>query len=83
MCAPCKVIINEENQSSSAMGNTLRGLILDPPANPAEADEALYELARAEVEAILAMRRQALAVAKRSGASERWMKLMHRLYGQA
>jgi hypothetical protein len=81
MCVPCKIIINEENGNSAAMADTLRSLLLQPPPDPLDADDALYDLACAEVDAILAMRRQVLAVAKRSGASERWQKLMRQLYG--
>jgi hypothetical protein len=44
-------------------------------------DDALYAIACIEVEHVKAMRGQAMEMAKRIGAPDRWMKLMVELYG--
>lgn len=84
MCAPCKVVINGENDNAAETADTLASLIqgtLRPSADDTAADDALYELACVEVEHILGVRQQALEMAKRIDAPDRWQKLMERLYG--
>lgn len=83
MCAPCKIIINEESGDSARRGSLLRELTLNPPPDlsgtDAGADDFLFELAKYEVEYIKATRRAAVKFAKRHGASERWVKLLEEL----
>lgn len=72
MCAPCKVIINQGFRQAYELADEARGLIEangynrtidDEEASawddPTAADEALYELALAEVEAIEKVRSSA------------------------
>lgn len=86
MCVPCKVVLDGENQRAAGMADDLAAIAageVDNVEPGSEEDDALYDLACIEVEHILAMRGQALAMAKRIGAPDRWMKLMHQLYGAA
>lgn len=85
MCAPCKVIINEENQNSSCLSTLLAGLIMNPPApmKPgSSADEALFGMAAREVENILATRREVLERLESMDVPERWLRLVKRIYGE-
>ena len=85
VCEPCKVVIDGDNQASAKTADRLaeiaRGLV--KKTDDAETDEALYKIACIEVEHIIGVRRQAMEMAKRIGASDRWIKLMERLYGSA
>lgn len=86
MCAPCKVIINEESSGGAVMGSRIRELILNPPTNVkpgSPEDDLMFQLAEYEVEYILATRKAAVDYAKMIGASPRWQKLMVRLFGES
>lgn len=81
MCLPCKVVINGGFTGAAARASMIRDQMAEwadrTPEQPE--DDDLYELAVAEVEAIEAVRKAGVAMARRVGASERWRKLMERL----
>lgn len=86
MCAPCKIIINEESGNGAVMGSRIRELILHPPPNVEPGsleDDLMYQLAKYEVDYILAGRKAAIDYAKMIGATPRWQRLMARLFGES
>lgn len=79
MCLPCKIYINEEFARAARGAEILRQLAERLEAGeqfPLEDDEDLYLLAKAEVEAIEAKRCYAVAMAKKAGAADRWVRLV-------
>lgn len=86
MCAPCKVIINEESGNGAEMGSRIRALILNPPPNVepgSPEDDMMFQLAEYEAEYILAGRKAAVDYAKMIGAAPRWIRLMKRVFGES
>ena len=81
MCAPCKIIINEESANAAQTLHLIAEQLLDPwqVDLPQEIDDALYDIASEEVDMIESRRAAGVAMAKMVGASDRWVKLMERL----
>lgn len=86
MCAPCKVVVNNEAQNGAGMGTLLRELMLNPPPSVAPdspEDDLMYQLAKYEVDYILSARRAAVDYAAMINAPPRWQRLMARLFGES
>jgi hypothetical protein len=82
MCAPCKVVVNEQSQQSAQTGSTIRELILHPPPKVEPGtpeDDLMFQLAEYEVRYIKATRRAAVDYAKMIGAPQRWIDLLEAL----
>lgn len=82
MCAPCKEVINHGFTAAASRAHIIRDILVsqaDGSLIPTKEDDDLYAMARAEVEAIAAIRKAGVAMAKRVGATERWRLLMEAL----
>jgi hypothetical protein len=78
MCVPCaKEVINNGFTQAAETAALVRKLSLQKVVEiEEERDDHLYAMACAEIEAIMAVKKSAVRMAKMQGTPERWLALM-------
>lgn len=78
MCAPCKVVINEESGHAISIMSTIRELI-SSGAESGEDSDVMFRMAEREIGVIQAKKQAAVEYAESISAPQRWVELLRKL----